>query len=227
MKIIILLTLVLTFFIYENNNENDLPIDVNVDQSDEEKSLTKNNLITFDCSQESWNIEEDHDKDFGHGYFAKNGKVYFYNYNIEQPVYVCELLSADHKTFEVLDFIYARDRNHVYYRYSEMKEADPATFEIVLEGGLAKDKDKVYLFGQILPEIDSDSLKDLGWRYMRTKDGIFIRNWDFKAEKIEEADLNTFEVVNFSDYPDYVRSAYNAKDKNYYYKAGVIVDIKD
>jgi hypothetical protein len=112
-----------------------------------------------------------------------------------------------------------------------MIQVDPATFEIVSEGGLAKDKNNVYLFGEISPNLDSESFKELGYRYKQTKDGIFILNINletakmFEIIKIEGIDIASFEVINFSDTPSYVRSIYDAKDKNNYYKEGVIVDI--
>lgn len=217
----LVLTLIILFvlFIIFNKNELDyIGIETNKDKKENITVKANYNLKEFDCIRANANIEDSSDKNFGYDYYGKNGEVFFYNLEIESPTSACNLLSADYNTFEVLDFIYARDKSHVFYRHFELLKADPATFEIVIEGGLAKDKDSVYLFGQILPGIDSESLEDIGYTYMKTKDGIFMRNYDFEAEKIEEADPETFEVID--------GGSYDAKDKNNYYKDGLVVDLK-
>jgi hypothetical protein len=225
--ILVLMIFIIIFFISKNNTANNLSIDANKNEGEETIFATEDNLITFDCVEQSWDIKKDYDKDFGHDYFAKDGKVYFLFAHIEQPGLICELLSADYETFEVLDFVYAKDNNHVYFRYSELKTADPATFKIVSEGGLAKDRYNVYSSGQILPGLDSDSLESLGpIYYMRTKDGIFIKGLE-TVKRMKDVDLETFEAICPPDYVSCVNSSYDARDKNHYYKAGVIVDFKD
>ena len=68
------------------------------------------------------------------------------------------LANADYKTFEYLDFLYAKDKNHIYYNEQVFPAADPKTFE-VLKRAVAKDARHIFVGNTIFEGPDVKSFK--------------------------------------------------------------------
>ena len=150
---------------------------------------------------------------------------------------------VDPNTLELIDCIYAKDKNRIYAWYDDSDEIDPATFEVITFP-FAKDAEGVIFFTDRIPEADLDSfevlptpLEEVGIApYAKDKNNVY-----YLDEVIENADPETFEVMEFvgssffeSMYGDesyeamieYAISWY-AKDKNYIYFEGNPVDDVD
>ena len=97
-------------------------------------------------------------RDFTHlGYGMDKNGVYFHNMMSGKPKAV---RGADPQTFQRLEFAYAKDAKHCYYRESRMKGSDPATFSVLSEM-FAKDQEQVYCCWEPIPEADPKTFKVL------------------------------------------------------------------
>ena len=164
-------------------------------------------------------------------YYKDKSNVY---YKSDENLYKIE--SADIKTFEILDSDYtgygnfSKDKNNIYLNNKKLEGIDVKTFE-KMQANLIKDKNGIYKVEEdegkhefkIVPinaRIDFKNLKNLDWGYFKVDKNIYYFDGD-KFEKIEGADANSFEKVEYS-------SLY--KDKNYVYYNGkkiVGMDSKD
>ena len=113
-----------------------------------------------------------------------------------------KLQNADAKTFEILGYHIAKDKNYVYYWDEKLSKIDPKTFEVV-EGyyiTIFKDKNGIYTFGK-----NYDKLKIINFK----EDGIDI-------------DFNDFKVISSED-----PTIYKNKNDIYFQKGGKILQIKN
>ena len=101
---------------------------------------------------------------------------------------------ADHKTFEIINYMYSKDKNVVYYNGYDsgykLPDSDPKTFE-VLSDSYSKDKSTVYHHGKKLNGADSESFVTIGNNYAKDKYTIY-----YSGKKIEDSDVETFEIIN-------------------------------
>ena len=164
-------------------------------------------------------------------YYKDKNNVY---YKLDDNFYKLE--NADLKTFKILDSSYtgygnfSKDKNYIYLNNKKLEEIDAKTFE-KMWANLIRDKNGIYKIEEddgkykfkIVPineKIDFKNLKSLDWGYFKDSKNIYYFDND-KFEKIEGADANSFEKVEYS-------SLY--KDKNYVYYNGkkiVGMDFKD
>lgn len=96
--------------------------------------------------------------------------------------------SADSRTFQVLGYGLAKDRNSVYHLHSILSN-DPANFTKI-EGGFYKDSKHVYRGDRMVSD-DPDNLKYLGqhgyMEYFRDSKGIIANDF-----RIDSVDVNSF-----------------------------------
>ncbi|WP_299009784.1 DKNYY domain-containing protein [uncultured Tenacibaculum sp.] len=62
--------------------------------------------------------------------------------------------NADVSSFNVIQFHYAKDKNHVFYFGEVIEGADPETFSIFETSYYSKDKNHVFAYGKLLKEAD-------------------------------------------------------------------------
>lgn len=125
---------------------------------------------------------------------------------------------ADAATFEALDNIFSKDKNHVYHNWEIVTEADQVTFESIINDQYrAKDKNYVYdINGKIIQWIDGWSFNLLNNLRYVAKDKNYIygqarwQNETLHIKKLEWADVSTFQIIWY-EYSEY------AKDKNNVY----------
>lgn len=181
-----------------------------------------------------YNFYRSSDLSFGCNFYSKDNIVYNIIEGVDDsPPRVCEISQADKGTFRVLDFLYTKDINAVYYWCNKIDQADPGTFEAIYSGDaqgcesgpvanfttdFAIDKNYVFHQGKIDSMFDRASFEYLGSGYIKTKDGIFFNN-----KKILEADIKTFEFLKSKSCGNSSLCDYNAQDKNHKYKYGEIV----
>ena len=84
-------------------------------------------------------------RSFFWGKYAAN-KIYYVGGDASVAAH--ELIGADVNTFQVLDYLYAKDKNRIYYKHRAI-EVDPTSFYV--ENGVPKDAHSVYFL-----EIDKD-----------------------------------------------------------------------
>lgn len=161
----------------------------------------------------------------------------------------------DPNTFEVLYHstppyypeAYVKDKDNVFMVekiVSVIEEADPETFTALSDTYLryAKDKDHVFMWGEVMEEADPDSYEIVDtygvWHYSKDNNYIYYGN-----TIIPGADPNTFEVLGFGYSSDinnifyeflpiseadrasftYIKYAL-AKDKNHAYLQGSVIE---
>ena len=123
---------------------------------------------------------------------------------------VLEKLPYDSQTFEVINKLYTRDKNNIYYSDRRIIGADLSTFQIGSDG-FSKDKNNIYLEGKRILGIDKDTVKIIELPYIEDKNNVYYRN-----KKIEGADKNTFELTY--DFKSVVNGYYSKDKNNVYYE---------
>lgn len=154
--------------------------------------------------------------DLGGGFSRDNLKVYKDGHSIS---------GVDVGTFEVIDNVYAKDKNAVYYSVisfesgsfaDKIEDADPSSFKIIVPGffGYAKDSQHVFIGGKPIIGADPETFQHLKGEYSRDKNFLY-----HGFTKMPDADLNTLEFLE-----DETRVV--AKDKNaVYYQDKKIINV--
>ena len=170
-------------------------------------------------------------------FYAKDKQKYFYIYS-DQVNYELKPVDCDYRSFELIDFTYTKDKNHVFFngekiKYSFSKDlenvffrnkvidhADPNTFILFEENETslgetyyAKDKSNIYINDRIFSGADISTFKVLNEKYCTDKNGVY-----FQMKKVKNADPLSFNV-----YPHYFGDA-DAEDKNHKFGDGKIVN---
>jgi hypothetical protein len=116
------------------------------------------------------------------------------------------LKDADTKTFRILNYTYAIDKNNVHTITGKVKNADIESFEVLDDGKYLLWHNKVGI-----PEYTF-------YGYAKDKNHIYYHNYEGKLKIIKNADLKTFKSFN---------DGYFAKDKNHIYGNGKIIKKAD
>ena len=171
-------------------------------------------------------------------YYSKDDKNVYYDSD--------KISNADVNSFVVLegDHSYAKDKNAVYYSGEKIKGANPKTFKIIGDGMYSKDDKNVYAAVDIITDADPQTFRRIPeTNYARDKNNLYYYFGDVKnlgkingkddknvyvmtpykeagyLKIIKNADKDTFEVMENSDY---------SKDKNNVYYAGYnVVQLQD
>ena len=117
-------------------------------------------------------------------YFRNNGKIY----DLKGLDELNGIEDVD--TFEVLDDEYSKDKHNIYYGGVTLSDVDMDTFQIIMQDTYAKDKNKVYYGSRPIREVNPKTVKILSEIYLKDDKSVFT-----KYGKIENADLNSFEVL--------------------------------
>ena len=137
----------------------------------------------------------------------KNG---IYNIDGNSDNLVLEKLPYDPQTYEVINQLYSKDKNNIYYSNRKIIGADLPTFQIGSDG-FSKDKYNIYLEGKKILGVDRDTVKIIELPYIKDKNNIYYGN-----KKIEGADKNTFELIY--DFGSVVNRYYSKDKNNVYYE---------
>jgi len=159
-------------------------------------------------------------------YLTDNIRVFYREFSDGKELRYSILKNADPKTFQSLGD-YSKDAKNVYFKgilidgliAQEFRYADPSNNFIA-------DNNNLYLNGK---KIDGVNIKDV--RFFEDKQKkqsvtllyfIFKNNVYYENKIIEKADVNSFEIINYSE--RYWKEDYYAKDKNYvYYKGNIVI----
>lgn len=137
----------------------------------------------------------------------KNG---IYNIDGNSDNLVLEKLPYDPQTYEVINQLYSKDKNNIYYLNRKIIGADLPTFQIGSDG-FSKDKNNIYLEGKKILGVDRDTIKIIELPYIKDKNNVYYGN-----KKIEGADKNTFELIY--DFGSVVNRYYSKDKNNVYYE---------
>ena len=137
----------------------------------------------------------------------KNG---IYNIDGNSDNLVLEKLPYDPQTYEVINQLYSKDKNNIYYSNRKITGADLPTFQIGSDG-FSKDKNNIYLEGKKILGVDRDTVKIIELPYIKDKNNVYYGN-----KKIEGADKNTFELIY--DFGSVVNRYYSKDKNNVYYE---------
>lgn len=137
----------------------------------------------------------------------KNG---IYNIDGDSDNLVLEKLPYDPQTYEVINQLYSKDKNNIYYSNRKIIGADLPTFQIGSDG-FSKDKNNIYLEGKKILGVDRDTVKIIELPYIKDKNNVYYGN-----KKIEGADKNTFELIY--DFGSVVNRYYSKDKNNIYYE---------
>ena len=137
----------------------------------------------------------------------KNG---IYNIDGDSDNLVLEKLPYDSQTYEVINQLYSKDKNNIYYSNRKIIGADLPTFQIGSDG-FSKDKNNIYFGGKKILGVDRDTIKIIELPYIKDKNNVYYGN-----KKIEGADKNTFELTY--DFGSVVNGYYSKDKNNVYYE---------
>ena len=107
---------------------------------------------------------------------------------------------------------FRKDELHIYYDDTIVKDADPATFEIVSRDW-SRDSKSYFFHGKLVSYIDRATFQDLDYHYGKDKNNVY-----YDDQIIKDADANTFQ---------HIQGTQDGKDKNGCYRYGEKVDCSE
>ena len=139
----------------------------------------------------------------------KNG---VYSIDGDSDNLVLEKLPYDPQTYEVINQLYSRDKNNIYYDNKKIEGADLPTFQRIDEYIYSKDKNNIYFRGKKISGVDKETFEKIDkYNYSKDKNNIY-----YDDKKIEGVDKNTFELTY--DFGSVVNEYYSKDKNNVYYK---------
>lgn len=137
-------------------------------------------------------------------YFSKN---YLFAKDKNHVYYNGEIFSADVNTYERLTSSYGKDKDHVYHDTTIIEYLDAATFELINDNLLFKDKNGVYvnpyysnLYEDVIDNhayIDPETFVNIEGQIYRDKDNCFIG-----THLLENVDCDSFTHIDLRFYQD-------------------------
>ena len=143
----------------------------------------------------------------------KNG-IYsiIYSMDGDSDKLVLENLPYDPQTYEVINQLYSKDKNNIYYSDRKIIGVDLPTFQRIDEYIYSKDKNNIYFRGKKISGADKDTFEKIDkYNYSKDKNNIY-----YNDKKIEGVDKNTFELTY--DFGSVVNEYYSKDKNNVYYE---------
>ena len=150
----------------------------------------------------------------------KNG-IYsiIYSMDGDSDKLVLENLPYDPQTYEVINQLYSKDKNNIYYSDRKIIGVDLPTFQRIDENIYSKDKNNIYFRGKKISGADKDTFEKIDkYNYSKDKNNIY-----YNDKKIEGVDKNTFELTY--DFGSVVNGYYSKDKNNVYYENKKLKDI--
>ena len=143
----------------------------------------------------------------------KNG-IYsiIYSMDGDSDKLALENLPYDPQTYEVINQLYSKDKNNIYYSDRKIIGVDLPTFQRIDENIYSKDKNNIYFRGKKISGADKDTFEKIDkYNYSKDKNNIY-----YNDKKIEGVDKNTFELTY--DFGSVVNGYYSKDKNNVYYE---------
>lgn len=142
-----------------------------------------------------------------YGYHQEGDQVYYYN-ELDYPSKSNFL--ADLESFKIINDLYAKDKDYIFYKGKKIYGADVTSFELFKDGygnlRFGKDNFSVYYEGKKIEDADPKTIQSVGQNnnlYLKDKKAVYIYGY-----KIIDADPQSFEVLDCAF----------SRDKNAVYK---------
>ena len=167
------------------------------------KKLEELDPITFQIINVSGSV---------HQYLKDKNGIYsiIYSMDGDSDKLALENLPYDPQTYEVINQLYSKDKNNIYYSDRKIIGVDLPTFQRIDEYIYSKDKNNIYFRGKKISGADKDTFEKIDkYNYSKDKNNIY-----YNDKKIEGVDKNTFELTY--DFGSVV-NGYFSKDKNNVY----------
>jgi hypothetical protein len=149
-------------------------------------------------------------------YSASEGEYNVYYRGVLLP-------TVERDAFAPLNDFFATDKKRIFEGHTVvLMQADAASFELMSDHDFGKDNNHVYYLGVTQPIIVQDadpvSFEVLERGYARDRNHVFVIEQYTNVVKLEQADIDTFEVTRYDD-----ATKSEARDVNHYYYGGKIV----
>ena len=148
--------------------------------------------------------------------FSDNNDQYLaFSYGIPLP-------AVDKTTFTPLNDFLAKDKYQIFEKNQPiLPDADAESFELLDDHIFGKDKNYIYYISTKVPfaikDVDPSSFELLDRGYLKDKNGIYHVIQYERIEKIEQADVATFQATRYDE-----ASKSDARDINHFYYNGKI-----
>ncbi|MCI5055891.1 MAG: DKNYY domain-containing protein, partial [Flavobacteriales bacterium] len=117
--------------------------------------------------------------------FAKDEDQVFYN--------GLAIKDSDPKSFQILNNVYTKDDKNVYFNGSKKDSLVGKSFEIIDEYGIfGKDENFLCYYGNVIPNSDAKTFKDLGCGYFSDKNNVYLN-----GRVLPGIDSETFELLSW------------------------------
>ena len=149
-----------------------------------------------------------------HRYLKDKNGIYsiIYSMDGDSDKLVLENLPYDPQTYEVINQLYSKDKNNIYYSDRKIIGVDLPTFQRIDEYIYSKDKNNIYFRGKKISGADKDTFEKIDkYNYSKDKNNIY-----YNDKKIEGVDKNTFELTY--DFGSVVNGYYSKDKNNVYYE---------
>jgi hypothetical protein len=136
------------------------------------------------------------------------------------------LPTVEREAFAPLNDFFATDKKQIFNGHTVvLTQADAASFELMSDREFGKDNSQVYYLGTrppvVVQDADPGSFEVLERGYARDRNHIFVIEQYANVVKLEQADIDTFEVTRYDD-----ATKSEARDVNHYYYDGKIVSTR-
>lgn len=128
---------------------------------------------------------------FNRNYAKDQQCVYYYEPRNHPSPFFYAIMQADVATFSPFNPRYARDKNHVYYSYEIIPEADPQSFET--NGEYGKDNSGLYYETKKLESGTKNDFELLGSDFAKSTKGVYLF-----GSSIINLDPVTFQIISTS-----------------------------
>ena len=125
----------------------------------------------------------------------KNG---VYSIDGDSDNLVLEKLPYDPQTYEVINQLYSKDNNNIYFRGKKISGVDKETFEKIDKYNYSKDKNNIYYDDKKIEGVDKNTFElmyDFGSvvneYYSKDKNNVYYEN-----KKLKGIDVKTFRKIN-------------------------------
>jgi len=152
-------------------------------------------------------------------YLNNDGKFNVYYNGVLLP-------TVERDAFAPLNDFFATDKKQIFNGHTVvLTQADAASFELMSDHDFGKDDNQVYYLGTrppvVVQDADPGSFEVLERGYARDRNHIFAIERYANVVKLEQADIDTFEVTRYDD-----ATKSEARDVNHYYYDGKIVSTR-
>ena len=127
-------------------------------------------------------------------YLKDKNRIYsiIYSMDGDSDKLVLENLPYDPQTYEVINQLYSKDKNNIYYSDRKIIGVDLPTFQRIDEYIYSKDKNNIYFRGKKISGADKDTFEKIDkYNYSKDKNNIY-----YNDKKMKGIDVKTFKKIS-------------------------------